>query len=436
MLTHLLKNPSRGAARFAGSQPSYQTIILILCLLFTTSGLICLEGCQKKPRPIPPREEAGQVREEIVPAREETGLIRLDPQDYPDIQDDLDIASLSEAIDHSLAYYRRLPKDKQFTFGPDVYSAERLIRSLEYFSQVITRPRSRWPQIIKDEFLVYQSPGDKDRGGVLFTGYFEPILKGSPTKSQQYPCPIYRRPADLVVVDLSRFNHANAGQKIIGRCVGSDFMPYYSRDEIDNKGVLQGHGYELAYVTDPVDVFFLHVQGSGKIELDNGQTIRVNYDVANGRPYRSVGTLLIQENLIAKEDMSMQAIKSYLARHPEQRERILNYNPSYVFFRQVTQGPLGNLQVPVTPNRSVATDQHVFPCGALAFIQTERPLPDANHQVKEWIKFSRFVLNQDTGGAIKGPGRVDIFFGHGPEAEFSAGYEKQLGRIYFLVKKD
>ncbi|MBF0527257.1 MAG: transglycosylase, partial [Deltaproteobacteria bacterium] len=117
-------------------------------------------------------------------------------------------------------------------------------------------------------------------------------------------------------------------------------------------------------------------------------------------------------------------------------ERILNYNPSYVFFRQVTQGPLGNLQVPVTPNRSVATDQHVFPCGALAFIQTERPLPDVNHQVKEWIKFSRFVLNQDTGGAIKGPGRVDIFFGHGPEAEFSAGYEKQMGRIYFLVKKD
>jgi membrane-bound lytic murein transglycosylase A len=176
------------------------------------------------------------------------------------------------------------------------------------------------------------------------------------------------------------------------------------------------------------------VQGSGKVDLGDGNIMSVLYDGANGRPYKSIGKHLIDTGAMTKETMSMQAIRQYLRTHPDKLAGVLNENPSYVFFRLDSGPSLGNINVPLTPGRSIATDSKLFPKGALAFIASQKPVIE-NGAIKEWVPFTRFVLNQDTGGAIKGAGRADVFFGQGPEAELTAGNLQHEGELYFLMKK-
>ncbi|MCP4230942.1 MAG: murein transglycosylase, partial [bacterium] len=192
---------------------------------------------------------------------------------------------------------------------------------------------------------------------------------------------------------------------------------------------------EMVWIDNPVDVFFLQIQGSGIVYLDNGEKVRVNYAESNGHPYRAIGRLLLDKGVLTRENVSMQSIRKYLADHPGEMEEIFNYNPSYVFFREVAEGPVGSLGVPVTPYRSIATDRNLFPRGALCYIETEVPVFDEDGQVKEWKPYRGFVLNQDTGGAIRTPRRVDLFTGHGDASELVAGHMKQKGMFYFLIKK-
>jgi membrane-bound lytic murein transglycosylase A len=182
-------------------------------------------------------------------------------------------------------------------------------------------------------------------------------------------------------------------------------------------------------------VFFLQIQGSGKIFLDTGEVINVHYHGSNGRPYRSIGKLLIEEQKIPREEMSMQKIRSYLHAHPEEMASVFNYNPSYVFFKIEPEGPLGSINVLLTPGRSVALDRRIFPHAALAFIQTQKPVLNSAGHIDRWVECRRFVLNQDTGGAIRGPGRADLFWGNGPYAEIAAGHLAHLGELYFLILK-
>jgi membrane-bound lytic murein transglycosylase A len=161
----------------------------------------------------------------------------------------------------------------------------------------------------------------------------------------------------------------------------------------------------------------------------------VNYQASNGRPYRSIGRYMIEKGFLAREEMSMQAIRKHLTEHPEVLDEVLNYNPSYVFFRQVDSGPLGSLDVLLTPGRSIALDSKIFPKGALGFISCQKPLVNDQGDIMGWTKFSRFVLNQDSGGAIKGAGRADIFWGSGPYAELTAGHLQHGGDLYILIKK-
>ncbi|MCP4574944.1 MAG: murein transglycosylase, partial [Deltaproteobacteria bacterium] len=184
-----------------------------------------------------------------------------------------------------------------------------------------------------------------------------------------------------------------------------------------------------------VDLFFLFFQGSGIIYLDAGKKINVHYHGSNGHPYRSIGRLLIDEGKIPKEEMSMQAIRHYLSNHPDEVEDILNYNPSYVFFQEEADGPFGCLGVKLTPGRSLALQRKLFPSAALVFIETQKPLADGNGEIQAWADFGRFVLNQDTGGAIVGPGRADLFWGNGEYAKLAAGYMQHEGRFHFLVLK-
>ena len=254
-------------------------------------------------------------------------------------------------------------------------------------------------------------------------------------KSTDYPIPVLGRPSDLIRIDLSSFSKRYAGESITGRISGHTVVPYYDRRQIEEGGVLDGNAPVLAWLKDPVDLFFLQIQGSGRIYLDNGAMLNVHYDGSNGRPYRSIGKLLIEEGKIPKSEMSMQRIRSYIENHPDETAKILFYNPSYVFFKLEEEGPLGFLEVKLTPGRSLALDRRLFPLPALAFIETQKPLVDGSGQITEWVEFSRFVLSQDTGGAIRGPARADVFWGNGTYTEIAAGHMQHKGKLFLLVLK-
>ncbi len=380
--------------------------------------LLCLvAGCAKPPAPEGP-------------------LVRLAPASQPDFADDLAFEGLVESLTESLKYLRRLPADTPFRFGADTYDAAHMIRSIERFLAYIkSRPSPEaLGDFIRRQYRVYRAAGG-DSGKVLFTGYYEPFLIGSRQRSAAFSHPIYGPPDDLAVVDLAAFSEKLAGKKIVGRVSGRTFVPYHDRKEIDGDGALQGKAPVLAWVSDPAALFFLQIQGSGKVFLENGDVLNVHYHSSNGRPYRSIGSLLIRENKIPRELMSMQKIRAYLREHPDEMERIFNYNPSYVFFSLEKDGPYGAIRAKLAPGRAIAVDRKIFPMGAVAFIQAQKPAADGDGAGTplSWEPFSRFVSSQDTGGAIKGPGRADIFWGSGPYAEVAAGHLKHPGDLYFLV---
>ena len=362
-------------------------------------------------------------------------LVRISIADYPDFSDSLFLDNFVYGIEKSLAYLARVPAEREFRFGKDSYSARYLTRSLVVLRDFIqTRPdAAAVNRFIAERYRVYRSTGGRASGKVLFTGYYEPYLNGSLTPDARHRYPVYAKPADLMVIDLSPFGEDYKGKRIVGRLAGKTVVPYPDRQAIENDPHFQRIAPPLAWVEDRIDLFFLQIQGSGRIYLDNGTFIRVHYDVANGRPYRSIGRLLIDQGKIPAAAMSMQRLKAYLSDHPGELDAILDYNPSYVFFKTETSGPIGAIGVDLTPGRSVAVDRRVFPMAAPAFVQTQIPVIDGNGRIDRWMDFSAFALNQDTGGAIRGAGRVDIFWGNGPYAEIAAGHMQQQGAFYLLI---
>jgi len=364
-------------------------------------------------------------------------LTKLPLSSYPQFQDDLNYEGLKEAIRNSLVYLKRIPADRAFQFGADSFTAAHIIKSLEHFLSFIEKkPTSQdISEFIRADYLVYQSVGGKKDGKVLFTGYFEPILDGRKTEDNEYSYPVYGEPEDLAVVDLSLFSSELKGKKIVGRVEGKTFVPYHDRQEIDEQGVLEGKAPVLAYLKDPVSLCFLHIQGSGKVVFPDKRIINLKYHSKNGRPYRSIGQKLIDMGKITTTEMSMQKIYEYLHAHPEDVSKVLNYNPSYVFFSISDDGPFGALNVKITPNRSLAIDRSLFPLSVLSFIEVQKPVVDSTRGITQWTDCTRFMLNQDTGGAITGPARADIFWGNGAYAEIAAGHLKHRGNLYVLILK-
>lgn len=371
------------------------------------------------------------------PEIKETALIRIDSSAYPDFFDDMDYDGLENCILGSISYLNRVPPTKTFRFGQEIFNTAHMMRSIEHFLDFIrTKPsKDELIRYINNNYLVYATEGIDNPEPVLFTGYFEPVLQGRLNKDTEYQFPIYTRPDDLTTIDLSLFSQQFKGETIVGRYINQRVVPYYDRKEIEHQGLLEGKVKEIAWLKDRLDLFFLQIQGSGKIYLDNGDIINVHYHGSNGQPYRSIGKLLIDEGKITREEISMQKIRDYLRNHPEEIETVLNYNPSYVFFKVEKDGPLGSLEVKLTPGRSIALDRHLFPPAGLAFIETKKPLINGDGTIHKWTAFSRFVLNQDTGGAIRGPSRADLFWGNGPYAEIAAGYMQEFGKLYFLILK-
>lgn len=282
------------------------------------------------------------------------------------------------------------------------------------------------------EFIPFAAANHADREG-LFTGYYEPLLRGSRNRDDTYRYPLYRRPADLVSVDLGQFDPELKGRRIGGRVQDGRLVPYADRAAID-RGALNGRGLELLWVDDSVDRFFLEIQGSGQVRLPDGAIVRVGYADQNGRPYRAIGKDLIEIGAIPREQMSMQAIREWLEANPREAPGVMARNPSVVFFTELkdlaaADGPLGAQGVPLTPGRSLAVDRKFLPLGAPIWLDTTAPTPGGDQPLR------RLVIAQDTGGAIRGPVRGDLFWGAGPEAEHLAGHMKSPGRLYLLLPR-
>ena len=366
-----------------------------------------------------------------------SGALKLIRINYPIFFDDLSYKDLDKAITRNLGFLSRLNTALRFRYGRKSVSVEQVILTQKLLLEVIKKKPSldELNRFIMDNFEVYKAAGMKGSGKVLFTGYFEPIFLASPKKDEVYKYPIYRRPKDLVVIDLSPFGRRFKGVRIIARINGKKVLPYYSRAQIELKKILEGRNLEIAYLKSFIDVLFLQIQGSGKLRFPDGRVINVGYSISNGRPYRSIGRYLIEQGYIKKDQLSMHKIREFLEKHPELWPELCRYNPSYVFFSLRKDGPFGNIKVLLTPQRSIATDYRLFPKGALAFIRTKKPILDKNGKIVRWERFCRFVLNQDTGGAIRGAGRVDIYFGTGEKAGIMAGSMKQTGDLFILVKR-
>jgi membrane-bound lytic murein transglycosylase A len=373
----------------------------------------------------------GKPPEKILP-----GLVLIPPEKAPPFADDLDGELLETALVRSLEYYEGIAGNSVYEIGDGRITGKELRESLLAFRKILSGSDSDEVKRkrILNTFDLYKAAGLDNQGKVLFTGYFESILKGSLERTEEYRYPIYKTPDDIVVANLGKFSEKYRNEKIIGRLKSGELVPYFNRADIEEAGVLKGRNLELIWVNDPIDLFFMHIQGSGEIKLTDGRSVQVSYAQKNGRPNRMAGYLL-DKGKLSKSEMTHQSIKKYLRGHPKELSDIFNYNESYVFFRIVENGPIGALGLTLTPGRSIATDLDLFPKGALAFIRLRKPVFEKDGNIKSWETFSRFVLNQDTGGVIKGPGRVDLYCGTGGDAEMLAGSLKETGELYFLVKK-
>jgi len=269
----------------------------------------------------------------------------------------------------------------------------------------------------------------------LFTGYYEPEIHGSHRRHGAYATPIYGLPDDLITADLGLFRESLKGEHVTGRVAGHVFVPYFTRAEIDADGL--SHAPVLLYADDPVQVFFLHIQGSGRARLDTGGFVRLAYAGQNGRPYTPIGRTLIAEGAIDRSQLSMQAIRSWMQAHPEAARSVMEGDQSFVFFRTAplgdpSLGSPGSEGVPLTPGASIAVDEHLHPLGAPFFVAATAPDSDP---AKSDRALNRLFVAQDTGGAIKGPARADVFWGFGHDAESIAGRMKSTGRLYVLLPK-
>ncbi len=266
----------------------------------------------------------------------------------------------------------------------------------------------------------------------LFTGYYMPSLKGSYKKTDEFSVPLYELPDDLVNIDLGLFSPHLKNRKIVGRIEGKKVVPYYTRAQI-NKGAIKDKAKVLVWIHSPIDRLFLEIQGSGIIDLDDGSRMFVGYDGQNGAPYTAIAGVLIKQGVMTKHNASMQAIKRYLEAHPKKIDTVINQNKSFIFFRKLSQNAaLGSQGVALTPGYSLAIDRQWIPMGAPLWLSTTRPDskdPNVNKPMQ------RLMIAQDTGGAIRGKVRGDVFWGGGEQATRIAGHMKNEGHYWLLLPR-
>ncbi|HOI74990.1 MAG TPA: MltA domain-containing protein [Syntrophales bacterium] len=390
-------------------------LILLLCIALTACSVRREAQALSPPAFVPP------------PPAQACASPALEPVSWdfiPILEDDLDLPSLKLAIERSQAYYGRtgigpVRIGAESRSPADMGEALRELLSILEGSGSPEEKRGR----IAERFDLYRAAGSDGRGAVLFTGYYVPMMEGSLEPTERFRYPVYGVPPE-----------SRAAASAAGKNGSRKAFPLWSRKEIDGDGVLKGRGLEIAWVDDPTELFFLHIQGSGRIRLPDGAIVTVGYAGSNGRPFRSIAPYMAEQGIMPTGSLSYWSIREYLNSHPEERQGVLNWNERYIFFRILEGEPVGSLGVPVTAGRSIAVDPGCFPSGAAAFIRARKPVADETGKTR-WTPFSRFVLAQDAGAAIKGPGRLDLFCGAGYEAERKAGSLKEKGELYFLFPR-
>lgn len=366
-----------------------------LCLLL----LIVFAGCARPPEPVSPPPEKVESLEPVSWAEIE-GWTQDDP------------AEALQAFLRSCRPLRFRAEWQQVCAEASIVNTSDADAVRDFFESRFTPHRVRNP--------------DGSETGTI-TGYYVPDLDGSRKRSERYAYPLYTLPDDLLVIDLDDLYPELGKYRLRGRVEGRRVVPYWSRREIDGSDPPL-KGKELFWVEDPVELFFLHIQGSGRINLASGEQIMVSYADQNGHPYRSIGKYLLDRGEMTRDQMSMQNIRSWARKNPNKVDRLLCENPSYIFFREVPDaidGPPGALGVPLTSERSLAVDPRTIPLGAPVFLSTTWPNSAAPLQ--------RLMIAQDTGGAIKGAVRADFFWGAGDKAGELAGRMKQKGRMWVLL---
>jgi len=280
-------------------------------------------------------------------------------------------------------------------------------------------------QFFESQFVPHALASSLSGDTGLITGYYEPVLEGSRTPGAVHRFPIFGVPDDLVVVDLASVQPELRNLRLRGRLEGRRLLPYFSRAEIESRGAAFAAPV-IAWSADPVELFFLQIQGSGQVELDGGERIRLGYADQNGHPYRSLGRFLVERGELALEQASMQGIKAWAAANPDKLAQALNHNAAYVFFRELPAagGPIGALGVPLSAGLSLAVDRRYVPLGAPVYLAATLPLSEE--------PLERLMAAQDTGGAIRGVVRADFFWGSGAEAGAAAGRMRQQGRMWLL----
>jgi len=355
-------------------------------------------------------------------------LLEVDADDVPDFAVDWAFRDdLLPSLDQSIAWIRR-PHAKGF-FPTEGVTWERAESSLVRFRELLTDSTSRreFDQRVREEFTWYKSAGwDGRGGGVLFTGYCTPLLEGRMAQGGEYQFPLYALPPDL--------EKDKAGKTLGWRVAGVEKpLPYPGRSVIDGGGLLKDKGLELAWLKNPLDAFIAHVNGSAFIQLENGDIYRLGYAGKNGAEYHSLGKELIEDGVLPASGLNLQAIRTWSeTAPPELVQKYLFRNPSYVFFQPIEGTPHGSLDVPVSAKRSIATDKTIFPRGSLCFVDADLPGIDP----AERIPMHQFLMDQDTGGAIRTAGRTDLYMGIGPDAEALAGRIKSEGQLYYLFLKE
>jgi membrane-bound lytic murein transglycosylase A len=346
-------------------------------------------------------------------------LVGRDPQSDVDVAVRSNRATLIESLGQSLDWFEKPSSQEHFpTAGvtheharASVYAFRWLVEHLEDDDQLAEQ--------IERQFDFFSSVGSNGDGDVLFTGYYAPVFEASRTRGGPYQYPLYTLPYDLV--------KDSATGETLGQEIGGEVRPYPTRAVIETSGMLEGS--ELVWLSDPFEAYLVHIQGSAALALPDGRTMMVGYAGNNGHDYVSVSLQLVGDGKIREDELSLEEVRAYLESHPDEMATYLRRNKRFIFFREVNSGswPEGNLGVKVTGLRSLATDKTVFPPGGVTLVVTS--VPDGSGGFR---RMSQFMLDQDSGGAIRSPGRADIFYGVGGQAEELAGGQYSEGRLYYL----
>ena len=360
--------------------------------------------------------------------------------DLKGFTDDMDSASLKRAINNQLAVMFEQDKASPVRLGNFTLTRGRLVETLQAFQKLLQKnlPQEEFNKKVSKEFLLYRV-GKGKRKKMLFTGYYRPVIPASPIPTPRYRFPFYQMPEkDLQMVKKQsgiRLVGSKSGITKIRKIQSGKNWRSLTREEIDIKGALDKHGLEVAWLENELERYFLHIQGSGVLEYPDGRRQGVRYQGSNKYSYNGIGKLMIRDGVITTSEGSMQGIKKYFAQNPQNIPKYLNQNKRYIFFTLSDEGAIGSGGGELVGGRSIATDKSIYPAGGLVFIKVRQPVLDANYKIKSWKPISRFVIDQDTGSAIRGKARADLYFGTGKEAGAKAGRYHEKGEVYYLIKK-